>query len=443
MTACRSGSLAFALLALGLVLPATAGAGTERVSVTGAGGQADGMSLDPSISASGRFVAFTSLAANLVAGDTNGYSDVFVHDRRTGRTTRVSVSSRGRQGDRGSYAAAISASGRHVAFCSYASNLAGRDRLPRGLEDYELEPYRDVFVHDRATGRTRMVSGGSRRTLRDPMRTPRAGSCAPSISDDGRSVAYLLERTRIPVSDIDRPRHVMLWSAAGGRRRQLDRDARGGSANGDAAAPAISGNGRLVAFNSGATNLVRGDTNGTWDTFVAARSGRRVRRVSVTPAGGQVVGESIGAVDTSRTGRLVAFRSYARALHPKAQDSFADGYVKDRRTGAVDLVSLGSAGTEANGSLLDLSLSRDGRFAAFSTDAANLVPGETDASSDVFLRDRSLGRIAQVTLEAPSAVLGSSEADVAPGGVVAYSSYSSTVVPGDTNDAADVFVRTP
>jgi hypothetical protein len=163
----------------------------------------------------------------------------------------------------------------------------------------------------------------------------------------------------------------------------------------------------------------------------------------VTPAGGQVVGESIGPVDISRTGRLVAFRSYARALHPKAQDTFADGYVKDRRTGAVDLVSLGTAGTEANGSLLDLSLSPNARFAAFSTDAANLVPGETDASSDVFLRDRSLGRIARVTLEAPSAVLGSSEADVDTRGVVAYSSYSSTIVPGDTNDAADVFVRTP
>jgi Tol biopolymer transport system component len=288
-----------------------------------------------------------------------------------------------------------------------------------------------------------MVSRGSRRTLRDPMRTPRAGSCAPSISDDGRWVAYLLERTRMPVSDIDRPLHVMLWSAARGGRRQLDRDASGRSANGDAEAPAVSGDGRFVAFNSGATNLVRGDTNGTWDTFVVARSGRRMRRVSVTPVGGQVVGESIGAVDVSRTGRLVAFRSYARELHPKAQDAFADGYVKDRRTGVVDLVSLGTAATEANGSLLDLSLSPDGRFAAFSTDAANLVPDETDASSDVFLRDRSLGRIAQVTLEEPSAGLGSSEADVARGGVVAYASYSSTVVPGDTNDAADVFVRTP
>ena len=135
VTARRAACLGLTLLAFGLALPATAGAGTERVSVTSAGGQAAGMSLDPSISASGRFVAFTSLAANLVAGDTNGYSDVFVHDRRTGRTTRVSVSSRGRQGNRGSYAAAISASGRHVAFCSYASSLAGRDRPPRGLRD--------------------------------------------------------------------------------------------------------------------------------------------------------------------------------------------------------------------------------------------------------------------------------------------------------------------
>jgi hypothetical protein len=185
------------------------------------GAQAAGGSISPAISADGRFVAFVSDAANLVRGDTNGYSDVFVHDRRTGGTTRVSVSSRGRQGNRGSYAAAVSASGRYVAFCSYASNLAGRDRLPRGLQDHELEPYRDVFVHDRVTGQTERVSVG--------------------LNGQGNNFS--------------------------------------------GSTVSISGDGRFVAFDSHASNLVGGDTGQFMDVFVHDRQSGITERVSVSGTG--------------------------------------------------------------------------------------------------------------------------------------------------------------
>ena len=116
------------ILLAGLLLPAGwAQAVTTRVSVDSVDNQANGGSSNPSLSADGRFVAFTSVASNLVAGDTNGTDDVFVRDRQTGTTTRVSVDSAGNQTYSSSYTTpSLSADGRYVAFASEASNLASR-----------------------------------------------------------------------------------------------------------------------------------------------------------------------------------------------------------------------------------------------------------------------------------------------------------------------------
>src|SRR5437867_3390116 len=154
-----------------LVTPARAAAGTpERVSVDSAGNEGNGGSGGPAISADGRFVAFASYASNLVPGDTNGVADVFVHDRQTGITERVSVDSAGNEGNGGSSGPAISADGRFVAFASSASNLVPGDT--NGVAD--------VFVHDRQTGTTERVSV-------DSLGNEGNGSSAnPSISADGR-----------------------------------------------------------------------------------------------------------------------------------------------------------------------------------------------------------------------------------------------------------------
>ena len=134
---------------IGAVIPAFAAPGdTTRVSVDSSGAQSDNYSRFPSISGDGRYVAFESEASNLVAGDTNGGGDVFVHDRQTGATTRVSVSSTGEQADNSSGAAAISGDGRYVAFYSYASNLVAGDT--NGMVD--------IFVHDRQTGANMLAS---------------------------------------------------------------------------------------------------------------------------------------------------------------------------------------------------------------------------------------------------------------------------------------------
>src|SRR3990170_4042101 len=147
---------------------------TQRVSVASDGSQGNKGSGSPSISADGRYVAFASYASNLVSGDTNDWDDIFVHDRQTGSTQRVSVASDGSQGNRDSYCSSISADGRYVAFDSYASNLVSGDTNSSW----------DIFVHDRQTGSTQRVSVASDSSQGND------GSDWPSISADGRYVAF-------------------------------------------------------------------------------------------------------------------------------------------------------------------------------------------------------------------------------------------------------------
>ncbi|MFH1906503.1 MAG: hypothetical protein ABIL11_03830 [Chloroflexota bacterium] len=136
------------LLSLLISLALAAAGDTTRVSVASDGMQGDDHSWDPSISADGRYVAFQSSASNLVSGDTNGQPDIFVHDRQSWQTTRVSVASDGTQGNNGSLLSSISADGRYVAFSSAASNLVSGDT------NWSW----DVFVHDRQSGQTTRVS---------------------------------------------------------------------------------------------------------------------------------------------------------------------------------------------------------------------------------------------------------------------------------------------
>src|SRR5207248_5589264 len=156
------------------IAPAPAASATRRVSVSSAGVEASGYSSGPSISADGRFVAFRSDAANLVADDTNNVADVFVHDRQTGETQRVSVSTAGAEANGVSQRPAISADGRYIMFTSAASNLVAGDT------NYSW----DVFVHDRESGETLRVSVSS-----DGVQGTRS-SFGGAISADGRYVAF-------------------------------------------------------------------------------------------------------------------------------------------------------------------------------------------------------------------------------------------------------------
>ncbi|MBU4457101.1 MAG: hypothetical protein KKA65_06395, partial [Nanoarchaeota archaeon] len=262
-----------------LVNPALAAAGiTTRVSVASDGGQGNGdSSWGVSISADGRYVAFKSNASNLVSGDTNDANDVFVHDRQSGQTTRVSVASDGAQGNYHSGSPSISADGRYVAFESYSNNLVSGD----------TNDAIDVFVHDRQSGQTRRVS------LASDGAQGNYHSGSPSISADGRYVAFGSYSNNLVSGDTNDANDVFVHDRQSGQTRRVSLASDGTQGSGDSSSPSISADGRYVAFYSDASNLVSGDTNGYWDVFVHDRQSGQTARVSVASDGAQGNGVSL------------------------------------------------------------------------------------------------------------------------------------------------------
>jgi Tol biopolymer transport system component len=227
------------------------------------GRQGNRGSYSPTLSADGRFVAFYSEASSLVPDDTKGQADVFVHDRQTGTTERVSVGPGGVQGDANSSGGALSADGRFVAFSSFASNLVPGDS--NGTED--------VFVRDRRTGTITRVSLGPRRVQGN------GSSDDPALSADGRFVAFYSVASNLVPSDLNGKGDVFVHDRQTSTTARVSLGPNGRQGNSDSAWPDLSANGRVVAFGSYASNLVPGDTNGgsegEQDVFVRTLVGER------------------------------------------------------------------------------------------------------------------------------------------------------------------------
>jgi Tol biopolymer transport system component len=364
---------------------------TQRVSVSTRGAQARatrdpwGGSTAGGISANGRYVVFQSDAPNLVAGDTNRLTDVFLRDRARGVTTRLSVGPHG-QANGASAFAAISANGRFVAFQSDASNLVARDT------NHSV----DVFVRDLATGKNSRVNVSSRGVQARGL----SESTQPVLSLDGRFVAFESSATNLVRGDTNKLADVFVHDRRTGRTERVSVTSKGKQAGADRTnngsnAPSISGDGRYVAFHSADSNLVPGDTNRTFDIFVHDRKTGRTTRISVSSAGRQANGESVGAPSFSADGRYVAFNSLASNLAPgddQASD-ILDVFVRDLRAGTTSIASLGAAGQHGadSSSVSGTAFSADDRALAFSSFAGNFVPGDTNGTADAFLRELGAG----------------------------------------------------
>jgi PKD repeat protein len=344
---------------------------TERVSVTSGDAQVDGHSLLPSISADGRYVAFESSAATLVLGDNNGVWDVFVHDRTTGTTERVSVASDGTEANGASGEAAISADGRYVAFASVATNLVAGDS--NGCAD--------VFVRDRVTGATIRVSVASDGTQAN------LAAGEPSISADGGYVAFESEADTLVPADTNDSADVFVHDGTTGETERVSVASDGTQGDFMSFSPSLSGDGRYVAFWSLATTLVPDDSNGYADVFVHDRDADETQRVSISHDGSPEDGDSVEPA-MSANGRYVAFVSYASTLVVSDTNGVADIFVHDRNEGETTRVSVASDGTEGNDPSEGPSLSSDGRYVAFESFASNLVSGDSNGEADVFLHDR-------------------------------------------------------
>jgi Tol biopolymer transport system component len=319
--------LAAAALAAGTA-PALAAATTERVSVSSKGAQGNQASLLPAISASGRFVAFASDATNLVRGDTNRRGDVFVHDRKTGTTERVSLSSTGEQGKGGKgglgseiLGVAIAEGGRFVAFSSAATNLVQGD-TNHGECGFGICGF-DVFVRDRKLGTTERVSVSSSGAESN------GPSTSPSISADGRFVAFSSVTSTLVAGALGA--NVYVRDRKSGTTELASVSSSGAHGDDDSLLSSISANGRFVAFQSNATNLASGDTNGVGDVFVHDRKTGTTERVSVATGGTQGDKDSgVYGMALSANGRFVAFDSFATNLVSGDTNKAVDVFVYTR-----------------------------------------------------------------------------------------------------------------
>ncbi len=344
---------------------------TRRVSNGPAGADPDAGAYFPRISADGRYVAYESNATNLVPGDTNATTDVFVQDGVTGRTERVSVSSAGAQSDAFSYNPTISADGRYIAFESGADNLV----------DGDTNGVRDVFVRDRIAGQTTRVSVSSAGAQGGRF------SYGPSISADGQHVAFTSLAADLVPADTNRLRDVFVRDMATGQTRRVSVTSAGAQANGSSGEPSLSADGRSVAFTSSSHNLVADDTNRTRDVFRHDSLTGATERMSVTGTGNQVHADSFTPA-ISRDGQHVAFASRATRLAGPDTNGAVDVFVRDVQAGRTERVSVGDTGKQGNNFSAIPAISGDGRFVAFVSSATNLVVGDTNLATDIFVRDR-------------------------------------------------------
>ncbi len=371
-------------------------------STTATSVQATADSFDSSITTDGRYIAFTSDATNLVAGDTNGVADVFVKDTQTGAVKGVSITGNG-----GSLHPSIAADGSAVAFESAATNLVVGDTNATS----------DVFVTNLTTNVTIKVSGFGVTQGND-------FSGFPSMSATGAKVAYQTYATNLVAGDSNATADIVVATVAGASIAR----ATTALPNDYSASPSISGDGTKVAFQTYATNLVAGDTNATADVVVAALpAGTVVRATSTQP------NDLSDAPSLNADGTKVAFQTYATNLFAGDTNATADVVVAS--VGGVATPATTTLGNDLSG---QPSISADGTKVAFQSYATNLVAGDTNATADVFTASAGT---ATFTAAALGNALSGEPAISGDGTKASFTSYATNLVGGDTNGAGDIFKR--
>jgi Domain of unknown function DUF11/WD40-like Beta Propeller Repeat len=358
------------------------------------------------LSADGRYVTFVSSATNLVKDDTNKAQDVFVYDKNTHKIERVSISSKGVQGNLNSKATSISGDGRYVTFTSAASNLVKDDTN----KDY------DIFVHDRLTHKTEMVSV-------DPNGI-QVGGMFSRISADGRYIVF--ESAKLFIHDLSTH-----------KTKLINVDSKSYWWNGENTI-SFSADGRYIAFVTNDSNLIVGDTNNNWDVFVHDLVTSKTTRIS----GVQGCGGEIGFTSLSANGRYVAFKCEASNLVANDTNNDSDIFVHDRVTQKNTRVSVKSGGVQNNDSYIrnNVSLSADGRFVTF-------IAVDNKAIEHIFVHDLANQQTSPVSInlnneEKGTDQYGSGGAILnADGRYVVFASFASNLVSKDTNGTTDIFVR--
>jgi Tol biopolymer transport system component len=334
----------------------------ECVSRSSSGELADGVSEDPAISADGRYVAFTSSASNLVTGDENGTDDVFVRDRATGTTKRVSAALDGLSYGLPASRPSISADGRYTAYEANGTDGEHYVRL--------------VYLYDAVTGTTARIptalDGG----------VPDDSCTSPQVSQDGRFVFFVCAAGNVVAGPPSRMIRVLVYGIRTGRISPAVTTVDGGEPDGPCIAPVISADGRFVSFISGASNLVEGPAWG-WQAYRFDRDTGETVLVSVRPeAGSTPLGADLCWM--SPDGDYVAFTCWEFLPHFDGNSHL----ILRSPDGQLSEIDVAPDGTPGDGGVVGprtTGLSAGARYIAFTSNAANLVGADTNGSADVFL----------------------------------------------------------
>jgi Tol biopolymer transport system component len=340
---------------------------TTRISMGPGGEQSAYASTGPSISADGRYVVFQSSGDNLVTGDTNNKTDVFLYDAVTASLSRVSVGATGTQANGNSFSPNISPNGRYVTFTSDATNLVLGD----------TNAYDDIFIKDLQTGAVRRIMGSSQ---------PNGASAHSSVTSNG-SVVFLSSASNLVSGDTNARMDVFLYDAATYEFSRANVKPWGGqttpTTSTQSDAPRVSDNGRYVVFSSSAPDVVSGDTNGYDDIFVRDRVAGTTTRVSTSSDGLQATNGSSRTPFISADGAHVIFHSYAWNLAPGGRGVF----VKTLATGALTRIDVAWDGSLPSVGADFAAASTDFQNVVFYSPATNIVQGDTNAQADIFFAD--------------------------------------------------------
>ena len=399
------------------------------MSIATGGTEANNHSFASSISETGRWVVFGSIASNLIASDTNQYRGIFIRDRVLGTTRRVSVDTNGNEANGPSSSTSISADGRFVAFESYASNLVVGDNNNNI----------DIFVRDQVTGAIERVSVDSNGIEVNDF------SRSPSLSPDGRWVTFESFASNLVPNDFNNTIDVFIYDRLTKDIIRVSVASGGIESNGASSAASISADGQWVAFVSSADNLVAGDSNQTFDIFVHHRMTQTTQRVSISTIG--IEGNDFShSPRISEDGRLITFSSRASNLVDNDTNTVSDVFVHDRIKGITDRVSLASDGRQPSGQSASSTISANGRWFGFVSHANNLVSNDVNKTSDVFIHDRKTGKTQQVSIKkgggGGNGLVGSASIS-GDGRYLVFSTGSDNLVADDTNRQSDVFLSGP
>ena len=430
----------------------TASAGDHTISLISKawdGSQTDGNSGGAVISADGRYILFTSSASNLLkAGlppESYPHSKLYLYDQKTGKTALVSVAWDGSPANYDTGSGTISSEGRYIAFASNASNIVA------GYPGGQLQ----VYLRDRRISKNYLVSGPLDGSL------PSEDANYPSISASGRYIAFESFSTNLVKEDTDDDPDIYVRDMVKNKLYLVSVSSKGVKGNIDSYSPSISSDGRIVAFASVATNLVPNDTNNASDVFVHDMKTGKTERISVSSNGKQANDRSEQPV-ISGNGRYIGFISWASNLVPGDTNGVPDVFVRDLLTGKTERVSVSSSGKQQTlGTLYDsgysgISLSIDGRYISFVSQATNFANGISintchypiglgvnEPCTNIYLRDRQTGRTSIVSISGSnkSGNAASSSPSISRDGQwIVFSSEASNLVGGDTNGQPDIFL---